>query len=246
MPVIDIAPTPIYISECSFHDRVKSLFLEEIEKHDGHKNPLSEGLTHIDHYSVLSDDKFSRFKTWVEQCAEDFVVNTLGYYLPENMQVSDSWINICQENGWQEPHYHANATISCVYYVNFEQGKHADTYFAARPRLGLASYPSSPLIQMVHDRETKYNQFDCVTGQEGCLFMWESHVLHGFKPNIHPDRVTVAMNLIPTVVSNGDYGWRVNHLTPEERKISADKWAEGKLWDTPNVFPQDGLPRDVY
>merc|ERR1711991_560428 len=77
----------------------------------------------------------------------------------------------------------------------------------------------------------------------GRLFMWESHVLHGFKPNIHPDRVTVAMNLIPTVVSNGDYGWRVNHLTPEERKISADKWAEGKLWDTPNVFPQDGLAK---
>ena len=46
------------------------------------------GSNHTDHYSVLSDDKFSRFKMGRTQ-AEDFVVNTLGY-LPENMQVTDS------------------------------------------------------------------------------------------------------------------------------------------------------------
>ena len=27
------------------------------------------------------------------------------------------------------------------------------------------------------------------------------------------------MNIMPTVVTNGDYGWRVSNLTPKERDM---------------------------
>ena len=31
------------------------------------------------------------------------------------------------------------------------------------------------------------------------------------------NRVTLSMNMMPTIVTNGDYGWRCVNLTPQER-----------------------------
>jgi len=239
MTVVDLLPSPLYVQECPFHDKVKSLFLAEIEQQDGEiiKNPRSHSLTHIDHYSVVQDDRFSRFRTWVENCAEDFMSNVMGYYLPETMQVTDSWINICNEGGYQSPHFHSNSVISALYYVNFDPEKHSHTYFG-RPRLGM-SYPQYNALQIPYHKETRYNQFDCVTGAEGRLFLWESHMIHGFKVNNHPNRITVAMNLMPTVISNGDYGWRVQLLEQNEREEHVSAWRQGQLWDLPNLLPKD-------
>ena len=40
---------------------------------------------------------------------------------------------------------------------------------------------------------------------------------HGYRENKGDNRVTISMNIMPTVVTNGDYGWRVTNLTPKER-----------------------------
>ena len=133
MPVVDILPSPLYIEECPFHSQVKRLFLEEIERQEGTSitNPSSESLTHIDHYSVLGNDSFARFRTWVEGQAEIYVKDVLGRYLPEGMLITDSWLNVCNEEGHQTPHFHANSIVSALYYINFDEEKHnikCDTY----------------------------------------------------------------------------------------------------------------------
>ena len=64
---------------------------------------------------------------------------------------------------------------------------------------------------------TEFNQNNLVCAKEGELLLFPSQICHGYENNKGDGRITLSMNIMPTVISSGDYGWRCVNLTPEER-----------------------------
>tara|TARA_B100000925_G_scaffold202298_1_gene153408 strand:- start:52 stop:744 length:693 start_codon:yes stop_codon:yes gene_type:complete len=216
--VVHILPTAVAIIPCPFHSSIKQTILSEIEEQSNNMSEFSanEELQHLQHYSVLAnDDKYGRFRNWCEQQAERYAKEISGHYIPETVQITDSWFNVSNTGGFQHQHYHANSYMSGVYYVNFDAEKgHCPTSFTKDER---SFMQNSSTIQLLKTKYTEFNQNDVVYAKEGELLLFPSHTTHGYKENQGDNRVTISMNIMPTVVTNGDYGWRVSNLTPKER-----------------------------
>ena len=218
MEVVHILPTAVAIIPCPFHSSIKQTILSEIEEQSNNMSEFSANkkLQHLQHYSVLAnDDKYGRFRNWCEQQAERYAKEISGHYIPETVQITDSWFNVSNTGGFQHQHYHANSYMSGVYYVNFDAEKgHCPTSFTKDER---SFMQNSSTIQLLKTKYTEFNQNDVVYAKEGELLLFPSHTTHGYKENQGDNRVTISMNIMPTVVTNGDYGWRVSNLTPKER-----------------------------
>jgi len=220
MEVLSILPTPVAIIPCPFADKVKETVLDHISKEDVLNldyNIDSGNLKHIGHYSILMDDKrYGRLRSWMEEQALIFARDVKGDYIQEHIQVTDSWFNISGEGAYQHPHCHGNSYLSGVYYVNFDDTKgHVNTHFTNSESLYQQYKPSLINLPVKY---TDYNQDNKVISNEGELLLFPSQVIHGYNLNKGENRITIAMNFMPTVLTNGDYGWRVVNLTQEERE----------------------------
>ena len=177
-------------------------------------------MSHIGHYSVLQNDvKFGRFRNWCEQQAEYYGKEIKGDYIQETVQVTDSWINVADKGGYQHPHYHSNSYLSAVYYVNYDNEKHISTNFTREESL---YFPSMPALQLMRKKYTPYNQDNELIVNEGELIIFPAQIIHGYNDNKFQDRVTLSMNMMPTIVTNGDYGWRCVNMNKAEREKAFD------------------------
>ena len=73
------------------------------------------------------------------------------------------------------------------------------------------------LFDIFKNKLTQHNQDNLVFAKEGELLLFPSQIAHGYENNKGDGRITLSMNIMPTVVSSGDYGWRCVNLTPQER-----------------------------
>ena len=233
MEVLEILPQPLGIVPCPFHDEVKALIKKEITKgqKDLESNPNTDELVHIDHYSVLDKPEFHKLRDWVEEQSAIFLENVMGEYVQEGVVVTDSWINICDDGGSQAPHYHTNSYVTALYYVNFNEN-HTPTYFAKTT--GVQIYPNTANLTLPHTNNTRFNQMDEVRPNEGDLFLWPSTIIHGYKTNREDNRITLAINVMPRMMTNGDYGWKVERLSDEDRSQVIDKRRTNKIWFRPD------------
>ena len=62
-----------------------------------------------------------------------------------------------------------------------------------------------------------------VLSNEGELVIFPSQLNHGYDENTGYNRISLSMNFIPTIVTNGDYGWRCVNLNQSERKKAFDE-----------------------
>ena len=219
MEVINVLPTPVAIIPCPFHSKVKEAVTEEIEERGLSTlsyNTGSKDLRHIGHYSVLhNDERYGRFRNWCEQQAELYAKEVKGDYIQETVQVTDSWINVADKKGFQYPHFHGNSYLSAIYYVNFDLEKdHVPTHFVREEHQFV---PNMPALNILRNKDTDYNQVNQVMAKEGELLIFPSQVTHGYETNNGENRITLSMNMMPTIVTNGDYGWRCVNLSSNER-----------------------------
>ena len=136
------------------------------------------------------------------------------------MQVTDSWFNISDKGGYQHPHQHSNSYLSCIYYVNFDPKEdHVNTHFMKDENM---HFPSMPSLHILRGKYTDYNQDNQVVVNEGELIIFPSQIIHGYGNNKGDNRITLSMNMMPTIVTNGDYGWRCINLNKTERKKAFD------------------------
>ena len=94
---------------------------------------------------------------------------------------------------------------------------------------------TTPTISLPFEKRTEFNQEGEMQVNEGDLVLFPSTVLHGYKTNYEDDRVTIAMNLMPSVVCGWDYGWRVDTLTDKQRLSMQQKRNQGDLFLHPNL-----------
>ena len=223
MEVINVLPTPVAIIPCPFHSKVKETILAEIEEQKQNQitySANSEQLKHIGHYSVLhNDERYGRFRNWCEQQAGLYAKEVKGDYIQETVQVTDSWINISDKGGYQYPHHHANSYLSAIYYVNFDMARdHVPTYFTRD-----TNFINAPALNFITGKNTDYNQNNEVLSNEGELVIFPSQLNHGYDENTGYNRISLSMNFMPTIVTNGDYGWRCVNLNQSERKKAFDE-----------------------
>ncbi len=220
MEIVHILPTAVAIIPCPFHNDIKDTMLSEVKEQEKNMiefNDKNNNLKHIQHYSVLAnDERYGKFRNWCELQAETYAKEIQGHYIPETVQITDSWFNVSNTGGFQHEHYHANSYISGVYYVNFDREKgHCPTSFTKDERTFM---PHSPVLNILKTKNTDFqSENDLIYAKEGELILFPSHTTHGYRENKGDNRVTISMNIMPTVVSSGDYGWRCVNLTPRER-----------------------------
>ena len=235
MNILEILLQPLGIEPCPFHDEVKALVKKEIALNMmvGEDNPNNDGeLIHIDDYSVLDKPEFHKFRTWIEEQCAIFLEHVMGEYVQDGVIVTDSWINICDKGGFAAPHYHTNSYVTALYYVNFNEN-HTPTYFAKTT--GVQIYPNTPNLTLPQTNNTRFNQLDQVIPNEGDLFMWPSTIIHGFKTNNEDNRITLAVNVMPKLMTNGDYGWKIERLTDDDRSQVLDKRRTNRIWSMPDL-----------
>lgn len=210
MEVFDIFPNPIYREVYPDAKNLKKVIIDIMQDKDMIVNGMSSELFHYENISTesfLYKKEFDSFREWIEEKSTEFVRDVLGYSLESKMLVTNSWANICNSGGSQYPHYHTNAYISGTYYVNFEEG-HAPLFFR---HTDSATHSSSPSISLESNKERpgKYNSDVIIWPKEGELLLWQSNLSHGYVNNQKDNRVSVSMNLMPEIVNNDKYSYRV-------------------------------------
>ena len=107
--------------------------------------------------------------------------------------------------------------MSGVYYVNFDAEKgHCPTSFTKDER---SFMQNSSTIQLLKTKYTEFNQNDVVYAKEGELLLFPSHTTHGYKENQGDNRVTISMNIMPTVVMNAAVELRKLKKKPDNASI---------------------------
>lgn len=211
MKVLDVFPTPIYRESYDKNEELKQQIFSMMEGADVVKNTISDNLYHFDNSrgdSFLYREDFLSLKNWLEDECTKFVKDVMGYELLEKMIVTDSWLNICNTDGEQYPHYHTNSYISGTYYVNYEEG-HAPLFF--RHVDGSTHSPTQSIsLQADKKKFGKYNSDVIVYPEEGEVLMWPSHITHGYGGNQKDHRISISMNFMPSIVSNDKYSYRVS------------------------------------
>ena len=107
---------------------------------------------------------------------------------------------MCDSGGKQSPHFHINAAVCALYYVNFDAEKgHCPTAFTKDE----ASFmPHSPVLHLLKEKYTEFNQTEVVYAKEGELILFPSHTTHGYKENKGDNRAVSYTHLtLPTIYS---------------------------------------------
>jgi len=205
--IVDVFASPIALYYFDESEDIKKTTLDIIKKYTKSFNIQNNNLHHYGNEvneSVLDEKKFTKFKEWILQCSENFIKEILGYKLHDTIMITDSWINVCDKDGWQAPHYHTNSYISGTYYVNYKE-EHSPLLFNNKDYY----YSSQPSIQLETIKSTAYNSNRVIKPIEGNLILWQSHLTHGYESNQLDGRITISFNMMPTFVNSGKYGYKI-------------------------------------
>lgn len=235
MEIFEILPSPLAVVPCPFHEKMKRTIFDEMQKvSDTDWNKWgSDELKHTDSSSILDLPELERLSIWIEEQAEIFCGEVKGDHLMDGVIITDSWLNVCGSGGKQNPHFHTNSYLSGLYYVNFDSDIHAPTYFYKTQSSHMFA-PLTPNISLATDKNTKYTEPQEFVAKEGELILWSSELIHGYKLNQGDDRVTLSFNIMPKVVTSGEYGWKVEKLSPRDRLACMENKKSGKIWGVPH------------
>lgn len=213
MNIFNIFPNPIFVENCPHKKLIETYVKNELQKTALEKDANSENLFHIKNElqsAFLRNDTLEIFNLWVTECCNYFVTDIIGYNLESGMTMTNSWLNICNEGGFQVPHIHTNSYISGTYYVNIED-KHAPLNFRHQQ---VSPHATSPTISLEKKsiQPTLYNSDATFFPQSGQLYLWQSHLSHGYFNNKKDGRISISMNFLPKKIINGNYGFEISPI----------------------------------
>ena len=213
MNIFNIFPNPIFVENCPFQDLVEDEVKKELlEKDNLVPNESSNKLFHLDNKlkkSFLKKENFEVFNKWLIKCCNYYISEVIGYELVDGTLITDSWLNVCESGGFQVPHHHTNSYISGTYYVNIEQD-HAPLLFRHSDN-STHSPTQSISLGVGSNNPTLYNSDAVFMPQSGQLFLWQSHLTHGYFNNQKDNRISISMNFLPKVISNYRYAFEISN-----------------------------------
>ena len=193
------------------HKFDKQTILQYKDTNNSYKNNSCDNLIHWgcngSDVSVIEEQSLCNFKKWIKDCCVDFI-HSCGYDLQSDVIVTDSWINECHAGGNQKFHYHTNSFVSGTYYVNYDDTLHAPLQFK-RHSIDSSQRQSVSLNRKIN---TPYATDAAIVPEEGELFLWESHMTHGYDHNKGDGRVSLSVNFMPEILHSGIYKFQITRV----------------------------------
>jgi hypothetical protein len=215
--IMDLFVVPIGLYEYPYHSEWKKVVYEIIEKYSNTKYEMPADQGGIQHFFNSFDQDIFRnvkepefqeairdFELFTKTCLNSFFVDTFGKAEYNEMLITNSWINVTRKGNWLDQHFHGNCILACNYFVNFTE-EHTPLSFC-NPFRPNGTHPAFSINTEDH---TPYSVPTVATdAKEGNLIVWQSGLYHGFnqiKNDISEERVTLAMNACPDIVTTGPY-----------------------------------------
>jgi uncharacterized protein (TIGR02466 family) len=189
----DIFATPIMIVDSDNHDDNKTLVMECVEKFN-HAYPLRKETRG----NILSLEKFRDLKTEIEKHCIHYFRMVCGVYVkPEDIIISNSWLNCITNNVKLSRHAHRNSHISGVYYVNYDYKVDPPIIFN-KETLYNTGNPLEAFFHIDPERDTPYNAYSHeLKIKEGQMCLFNSYLCHSHESKQSSgNRVSLAFNCV--------------------------------------------------
>lgn len=207
-------PTSVSTFKYENHNEFKHFLTEYLKnnQNDFDISNYTENLKHIDnkpHTNFLKKiKKYSNFENFILKSCLFYINEIIGNDV-EELVVTDCWLNLCEKNGFQPFHNHANSYISGTYYLNYNPETHSKLRFNSPY---MFKDPGVPFLDLNIKKYTQFNGKDitCDFIEEGMLVLWPSNLVHGYSDNMGENRISISMNFMPKKFTTGPYSFTVN------------------------------------
>lgn len=212
--IYSLFPTSVATFNYNQHNNFKKLVFDYLKNNEDKivTSKYGESLKHIDNTPdtnfLDSINNYPDFKYFLLNSCKFYINEIIGNEANE-LIVTDCWINICEKNGYQPFHNHANSYISGTYYLNYNPKFHSQLKFNSP--FEFKDF-GAPFIKLDPKKYTQFNgkEITCDFINEGMLVLWPSNLVHGYSENDENNRITISMNFMPKKITTGPYSFTVN------------------------------------
>ena len=136
-------------------------------------------------YELLKDQKFNRLHSWIDEQIKEY---TEKLVLVVKLKCISGWFNVYEKYEFADYHNHLPNIVSCVYFLNCEEGAGANLLFKNPSKDTLISYCKGMCGELVQD-----NIFH--TPFPGKLVVFASDIEHAVQQhNTNNSRITLSYN----------------------------------------------------
>ncbi|MFV0473216.1 MAG: putative 2OG-Fe(II) oxygenase [Pikeienuella sp.] len=201
--VVGLFPTPVMAVEGLAPADLLRALIEEARADATSRNAHDGRLEHSRVMRPEENPHFGKLAGLVAPHLREFGALLLGEKL--DWAVKEIWTNRMDRGGRQEMHNHANSFISAVIYLT-STGESSPTVFYRA--IGGSDYAF--LNENKATRMTPFNarKWAAPAMRPGDAIFFPSYILHEVPPNPGAERMTVALNALPTRVDS--WGYTVN------------------------------------
>jgi len=187
-------PTPISKYTLPNHDVLKQQVLLWMKDNDILKKSGRESITH----NIVQIGESNKLLNDLPQVANAFQEaidqhNNNSMHYDCSVKVSESYLELAQQDAIYAPHEVSNALFHSIYLLNFDDEKHS--YYKWRKNVGSNHYP---VMQINNKQLTQYNMTEATFKMnEGDIITFPSNLTFGFDSNGSDERMTISANIVP-------------------------------------------------
>lgn len=155
----------------------------------------ASGHDHTDDKYILERPKLKTLKAQIKSACDFFVHQELGVEDGVNFEIQNSWINRHKQGENNTLHWHSNAMLSAVYYIQNEPG--AGDILFRRSHNYYNLFHDTVRVEFKQDSMNQYNM-DTIAHKpkSGDLIIFPSHCEHMVTQNeTTSERYSLAFNL---------------------------------------------------
>lgn len=200
-----ILSTPLGKYNYNNHQSLLPKISKIIDKEKPIVNSFNNSLFHYyQDKNIFENNDLDNFEKFILESSNNYIKKVLGYKV-NNTIITDCWINVCKNGGFQTKHNHANSFISGTYYLNFNKN-HPPIVFHRD-----SEYNNNPFFQLEIKTPTEYNTgiSQILNINPGTLLLWPSNLAHSYEENLGDDRVSISMNILPDSFKSSFYSFSI-------------------------------------
>ena len=155
----------------------------------------ASGHDHTEDKYILERPKLRKLKAKLKEVCDFFVHQEMGVKENVNFEIQNSWINRHQQGEHNTLHWHSNAMLSAVYYIQNEPK--AGQILFKRSHLHYNLFHDTVRVDFKDEVQNQYNlDLFAVEPISGDLVIFPSHVEHMVTHNeTNTERYSLAFNL---------------------------------------------------
>ena len=155
----------------------------------------ASGHDHTEDKYILDRPKLKKLKAKLKEVCDFFVHQEMGVKENVDFEIQNSWINRHQQGEHNTLHWHSNAMLSAVYYIQNEPN--AGQIMFKRSHLHYNLFHDTVRVDFKDEVQNQYNlDLFAVEPVSGDLVIFPSHVEHMVTHNeTNTERYSLAFNL---------------------------------------------------